>query len=177
MSVSARSGDAEQGNPPPTTMAPRALSTPAPVETQFIGVVHNLTLSQQAAAAATCRCMAAAVGLPDNPAFAWQGKAPAVGDDAIVVAISNEGTPCDKPVGGRGPSIAGVEHDGVDVVVSIEEGRPGRPLARGAVVARPASDGWLVFRAGRLPYGRAADATGGVCRVRLTGAPAASAPR
>lgn len=136
--------------------------------TAHIGVVHTLSLTQQAAQTATCRCMAAAIGAPGDSAFQWRGAAPTVGDDAFVLAVSNDGTPCDKPVGGRGPSIQGVEETGGNVVVTIEEARNGIPLASGAIIRRPAGDGWLVFRAGRLPYDDAVAGSGdSVCRIKL----------
>jgi hypothetical protein len=158
--------------PPPTIDT----STPE-TRSAFIGVTHALNLTPAAAAQPRCRCMAAAVGIPSDPAFAWRGRPPTVGDEALVVGISNDGTPCDRPVGGHGPSIQAVEVEGNNVVVTLEESRNGRPLARGAIFQKPSSDGYIIFRAaGRLPYDDALPGTdSAVCRIRF-GSPSSAAP-
>ena len=158
------------------------LLNPTPTRTAFIGVTHELTLTADAAQTPRCKCMAAVIGQATDPAFAWQGKAPTVGDEAFVLAISSEGTPCATPVGGRGPSIQGVEVEGANIVVHLEEAGRGIPLARGAIIQKAASDeGYLVFRAaGRLPYDDALPGSNDpVCRIRLNtlAAPAADKPR
>jgi hypothetical protein len=163
----------EESAPPP----PSKESKP-PVRSAFIGVTHALTLTPEAAAIPRCRCLAATVGAGDDPAFVWRSTPPVVGDEALVVGISNEGTPCERPVGGRGPSIAGVEQHGGNVIVHIEEGRPGAPLARGAIFVRPPGDGsYLIFRAQRrLPYGEPLPgANSDLCRIPL-GPTSPSAP-
>ena len=162
--------------PPPPPSAD--LATPV-VKTSFIGVSHALSLSPEAAATPSCRCMAAVVGAPTDAAFVWRGTPPNVGEDALVLGISNEGTPCDLAAQGRGPSIQGIEQEGNNVIVTIEEARDGVPQARGAVFARPLGDSFLIFRSSRrrLPYDDALPNSGSqVCRVRIgTGAaPAAS---
>jgi hypothetical protein len=155
---------ADEPEPPPSVEAAEATSR----TTAHIGVLHNLKLSAQAAQTATCRCMAAAVGSGGDSAFEWRGNPPTVGDDALVLAISGEGTPCDRPVGGKGPSIQGVEEEGGNVIVTIEEARGTIPLAQGAVFRRPAGESWLVFRAGRLPYDDVLPGSSdSVCRIRL----------
>ncbi len=153
---------------------------PAPIATTFagephlttsrIGVYHALSLTKEAASKPTCRCMAARVGGATDPAFAWTTKPPTVGEDAFVLAISDEGTPCDWEGKRGGPSIRAVEQDGANVIVTIEEVRGGIPTARGAVVQRPqGGDGWVIFRADRrLPYDDAlAGSESSVCRLKI----------
>lgn len=137
-------------------------------KTSFIGVTHALELSEEASAKAACQCMAAAVGSPKDAAFQWRGTPPMVGEDAMVVAVSPEKTPCAQGTF-RGPSIQGIEADGSNVVVYLEEPRPGIPVAHGAVFQRPPGDGFLVFRPGRrAPYGQPLPGSGtSVCRIPL----------
>ena len=154
----------DEPEPPPSIDATEV----AKKRTEHVGVVHNLSLTQQAAQTATCRCMAVALGSADDPAFQWRGTAPSVGDEAIVLGISGDGTPCDKPVGGRGPSIKAVEEEGGNVIVTIEEARHGIPLASGAIFRRPPGEGWVVFRAGRLPYADVPPGSNDTsCRLKL----------
>jgi hypothetical protein len=171
-SVKVNADTASNKAPPPQDQAPEPPpsvdNSPAKASTAFIGVTHAVSLSPDAAKIPTCRCMAVGIGVPSNPAFTWQGAAPSVGDDALVIAISGDGTPCDWNGKNRGPSIQGVDAEGADVIVSIEEGRTGIPLAHGAIIPKPSGD--IIFHASRgLPYDDALanSGTGGVCRVRL----------
>lgn len=156
--------------PPPSS----ELTASQNAKTAFIGVTQALALADGAAAQATCRCMAAAVGLPGGGAFQWRGTPPVVGEDAMVVAIGNEKTPCENQGNFRGPSIQGVEVDGSNVIVTLEEPRPGIPVARGAVFQRPPGDGFLIFHASRrLPYGQPLPGSATqVCRLPLGEGPA-----
>ena len=166
--VNANTGKKAEDDPePPPSFNP----ADAPrVTTSRIGVTHNLSLTPEASQKAQCRCMAAVLGAPSDPAFQWRGTPPTVGDDAIVLGISSEGTPCDGRATGRGPSIQAVEEESGNLVVTIEENRVGIPPARGAVMKRPAaSGGWVIFRASRrLPYDDALPGSGDpYCRMRL----------
>lgn len=157
---------AEEPEPPPSVVT----TARDAVMTSRIGVTHKLALTPEASQQARCRCLAAAVGPANDPAFVWRGEPPAVGDDAFVVGVSSEGTPCDWPKRGRGPSIMAVEEEGGNVVITLEESRPGIPAARGAVVRRPSSaEPWVIFRTeSRLPYDTPLPGSGEpVCRVRL----------
>ncbi|MCU0657168.1 MAG: hypothetical protein MUF64_18485 [Polyangiaceae bacterium] len=155
------------GDEPPPSQDITALQS-AP-RTAFIGVTHALSLSEEASAKATCQCMAAAVGGPRDSSFQWRGTPPQVGEDAMVVAINNDKTPCDGKGSLRGPSIQGVEQEGGNVIVYLEEPRPGIPVAHGAVFQRPIGEGYLIFRPGRrLPYGQPLPGSGSaVCRLPL----------
>ena len=161
-------GSTEPEGPPPdppgasTPLAPSASAAAAPI-TAFIGVTHGLALTPTATGKAACSCLAAVVGKANDSAFQWQGVAPTVGADAVVVAIG--AAPCTRTSSGRGPSIQGVESNGDGVVVTLEDVRPGVPVARGAVVPQP-RDGVVQFRAAApLPYGQTS--AGGACRVRV----------
>ena len=162
--------------PPPSDPAPLAPPLPAtsassaPPETSFIGVTHALTLSPKASAAERCSCLAVAVGAPSDPAFVWQGKAPTVGPEAVVFAVAP--APCKpgqsegKPH--RGPSIQGIDREGDNVVVSLEEPRSGVPVARGAIVLRPPPGGGFLVRASpKLTYGKSLSGKDGdACLIR-----------
>lgn len=108
-----------------------------------------------------CRCLAAAAGPANDPAFAWKSAPPTL-DRAtqLVVAFSSTGVDC--PVGGPkglGASYWGYEIQGKDLVVFVEPAQPGRPLTQGAIVPRPQDGGriWLKPMGKGVPYGRALD--------------------
>jgi hypothetical protein len=180
VSVNAEAGGKKETfdeRPPPP---PPSSDLAAPVvKTAFIGVSHALSLTPEAATKPSCRCMAAVIGPPTDGAFIWRGTPPTVGDDALVLGISNDGTPCDLAAQGRGPSIQGVEQEGNNIIVTIEEARNGVPQARGAVFPRPPQgDSYLIFRSSRrqLPYDDALPGAGSqVCRIQIGAAAAAPA--
>lgn len=176
LDASAKANRDKEPPPPP----PSSDSVGLRPKTAFVGVTQALSLSDEASAKAACRCLAAAVGSPRDASFQWRGTAPTVGDDALVVAIaSGERTPCEGATGARRPSIQGVEAEGNNIIVTLEEPRPGVPEAHGAVIQRPTYDGGhVIFRSSRrLPYGQplAASSTAS-CQIPIAGgtAPAAS---
>lgn len=123
--------------------------------TEFFGVARRLTLTPQPRPA-SCKCVAAVVGSAEDPSFDWHGDKPAVGPNALVVAVSDEGIECDHA--GRGPSIAGIHRVGNDAVVELEEFKDTRPIALGAIIPNPGPDGSVYLKArGRTPYGRPLD--------------------
>ncbi|MRG92359.1 hypothetical protein [Polyangium spumosum] len=133
-------------------------------------VRHDVSLTKDAPRQAVCSCLAVVVGEPGDPRFSWRSEAPKLGADVAVVAVSGKGVPCpgqaeDAP---RRPSIAGVEQDGADVVVIIEELSPGRPQASGAVVPRPGPGGavYVKPKGPKVPYGRSLAGAGGRCKVK-----------
>jgi len=133
-------------------------SAEAPIQTDYFGIARGLTLAPGRPAA--CSCIAAAVGMPGDPAFRWRGQPPKVASDGMVIAISTEGIACDKQ--GPGPSIRGVDRSGEDVVVVIEDFRDGRPQALGAIIPNPGANGAVYVRAGKdSAYGRPIGAAGG----------------
>jgi hypothetical protein len=131
---------------------------PVVLETAYFGVARSLTL-RPGARQPSCACVSAVVGRATDPAFDWHGDMPAVGSDALVVAISTEGIACDTK--GRGPSIAAIDRVGNDVVIVLEEFKETRPLALGAIVPNPGAGGRVFLRPrGRIPYGRPLGAPG-----------------
>jgi len=125
---------------------------PTIVQTEYFGIARRLTLAPGQRQPA-CSCVAAAVGGSNDPAFDWHGDKPDVGPDALVVAISSDGVEC--PHEGRGASIAAIDRRGNDVIVVLEEFKDTRPMALGAIIPNPGSDGTIYLRArGKAPYGR-----------------------
>jgi hypothetical protein len=140
-------------------------------ELRPLGVAHDLSLSQGAIKGASCTCLAVAFGPPSDPRFVWQAGPPHTSSDVIAVAISGDldcGWATAKNVRLAKPSIAGIQREGDDVVVTVEGADGGRPVVRGALLVRPAPTSALVVRGkGRVPYGTRADASGGVCRIPM----------
>lgn len=129
-----------------------------PQQTDYFGIARGLTLAPGRQAA--CSCIAAAVGMPSDPAFKWRGLPPKVASDGMVMAISTEGIACDTQ--GPGPSIRGVDRSGEDVVVVIEDYHAGRPQALGAIIPNPGGNGAVYVRAaGKTAYGKPLAATNG----------------
>ena len=130
----------------------------APIQTDYFGIARGLTLAPGRPAA--CSCIAAAVGMPADPAFRWRSEPPKVASDGMVIAISTEGIACDKQ--GPGPSIRGVDRSGEDVIVVIEDFKDGRPSALGAIIPNPGANGAVYVKAsGKTVYGHPIGAGGG----------------
>jgi hypothetical protein len=155
---------------PPTEAKPAPAPPPAsPAEhAHFLGVAHDLSLSAGVPRTATCQCLMVLVGTPNDPKFVWQGGLPKVDADTLAVAIASDGVACAVP--GHAPlraSISGVEARGNDVILNVENVRQGRPVMRGALVARPAPGSSIVVVGKKgTPYSAAAQGGGG-CKVSL----------
>jgi hypothetical protein len=145
--------------------APALPESSAQTETEYFGIARRMSL-QAGVQEANCQCVAGVVGFGNEPFFQWFGEKPFIGSDALVVAISAEGIPCEQK--GRGPSIAAIDRDGQDVVVVLEEFKDTRPIARGAIIPNPGSGGSVYLRArGKAPYGRPfpGQGTRGLCKI------------
>ncbi|MGK4001753.1 hypothetical protein WMF31_03945 [Sorangium sp. So ce1036] len=136
--------------------------------TSWVGVRHDLALASAASPKERCSCLAVEVGDALDPRFQWAAGAPEVGADTLAIALSARGVPC--PGGAadeerRRPSISAVDQEGNDLVIEVEELPPGRPLASGAIVPRPAPGGaiYVKGRDAKVPYARAAG--GARCKV------------
>ena len=108
--------------------------------------------------------MIAVVGNGNDDSFEWRDSKPGIGPDALVVAISDDGIPCNHL--GRGPSISAISVESGDVVIVIEEFRDARPIVLGAIVPNPGAHGSVYLRAkGRSPYGRPLSGGGELCKI------------
>lgn len=118
---------------------------------------------------ATCQCLAVAVGQPKDPAFRWDGEPTTIDSETqLVMALGSEGVPCTTPeANSLGASYQGYESLGADVIVLVESGRLGRPIAGGAIVPKPSSGGRIIVRKGKGagPYGGHLDGKGRDCVV------------
>jgi hypothetical protein len=136
---------------------------------QQVAVRHDLELSPKAEKVVSCSCLRVAVGLANDSRFSWVNERPATSADMLAIAISDRGVECpSRPdEGARRASISGVELSNGDVLVEVEDLPPGRPLARGALIPRPASSGGVYIRSrtSKTPYGAAGGRRGG-CRVQ-----------
>jgi hypothetical protein len=132
-----------------------------------LGVRHDLMLSN-APHEARCACLSVEVGRPDDAKFFWTGGAPEIGVDSLVVAVGARGIACaggDPDDRRRRPSISGVEQEGDDILVEVEDLPEGRPLASGAIIPKPGPKGSIYVhpRKGGGVYGR----NPGVARCRV----------
>ncbi len=177
VSTSVTEDDRKYETPEPTTpsaalAAPVSSAAPpaAPVEqTHSLGVAHDLSLTAGMPRTATCQCVMVVVGAPNDPKFVWQGGPPKVAADTRAVAIASDGVAC--AVSGLAPlraSISGIEAHGSDVVLTVENVREGRPVMRGALVARPAPGSSLVVVGKKgAPYGLPLQGGAGGCRIAM----------
>ena len=126
------------------TLVPASQAAPPDALTWF-GVRHDLSMSASAPRTPACGCLAAEVGMPGKQAFQWDGEVPIIGPDAVVIAVSSRGVACaaEADESKRRASISGVERDGEDVLVEIEDLPEGRPLALGAIIPKPGAKGGL----------------------------------
>jgi hypothetical protein len=128
------------------TLAPAA-SAPPDAQTWF-GVRHDLSMTPGTPRQPACGCIAVEMGMPGKQAFLWAGQVPTIGPDATVVAVSARGVDCpvEPDETKRRASISGVERDGDDVIIEIEELPEGRPMALGAIIPKPGPSGALFLQ-------------------------------
>jgi hypothetical protein len=129
------------------TLAPAAASVTPDALTWF-GVRHDLSIKPEAPRQPTCGCVAVEMGMPGKQAFLWDGQVPVIGADAAVVAVSVRGVECaaEPDESKRRASISGVERDGEDVIIELEQLPEGRPLALGAIIPKPGTNGALFLQ-------------------------------
>jgi hypothetical protein len=124
-----------------------------------------------------CKCLAVTVGQPTDPAFQWTATRPIIDQDSqVVLALTSSGVSCDA-----GPDLApasywGYEIVGQDVVVGVEAAKPGRPVAQGAIIPRPAAGGQIYVKpvTTDVPYGRPTAGQGDRCAVAALARPEAA---
>jgi hypothetical protein len=150
--------------------------TSEPDDLALLGARHDLRLAAPAKAA-TCRCVAVALGTETDPAIQWRSLVPRVDPTAqLVVALSSEGIACPgAPKDSLGASYWGYRRSGDDVIVVVEAARSGRPVTAGAIIPRPSGAGqvYLTPLDASAPYGRALDGSKQLCAL---GNPGGGAP-
>jgi hypothetical protein len=142
----------------------------------LLGARHDLFL-KEGASTRSCRCLAVHAGSPRDQAFEWESPTPAIDERSqLVVAFTSHGQVCeDEPADAVGASYHGYQKRGPDIVIMVEDARPGRPRVNGAIVPRPDPEGRLLFEPvpATLPYGRGTSDGALMCEV-LLGEPTAN---
>jgi len=156
----------ERGSGQTAQVAPTMGDPTSPLE---LRVRHDLMIAKDAPHEAICSCLSVAVGLAGDARLVWQAEAPTLSGDVWLAAVSAKGVVCPGVAeeAARRPSISGVEREGADVVLTIEELPQGRPLASGAVFLKPGPGGSLYVKpkGGKSVYGKALNG-GGKCKVK-----------
>jgi hypothetical protein len=144
----AGASDGEFSDGAANTLTPVTPATSSTDPKTWFGVRLDLSMRPGTPRTPACGCLAVETGMPGKQAFQWDGEVPAIGPDAMIVAVSARGVECtaEPDESKRRASISAVERDGDDVVVEIENVPEGRPLALGAIVPKPGPSGALVFR-------------------------------
>jgi hypothetical protein len=156
-------------------------TNPASADMALLGARHDLRLAKSGTA--VCSCLAAALGAPDEPAFAWGSVVPRIDpQNQVVIALSSDGLACPgASKDSLGASYWGYKQNGNDVFVIVEALKPGRPLTAGAIIPKPIENGqvYVLPRARSVPYGRPLIASDRVCKLGNPGprrGPAGAAP-
>jgi hypothetical protein len=138
-----------------------------PAEPALLGARHDLHL--KSSAAATCSCLAVALGGPADASFAWDGQVPSIDPQTqLVIAVSSEGVACTgAPKDSLGASYWGYRQSGDDVIVIVENARFGRPLTAGAIIPKPIGNGQVYVRnaSNGVPYGKPLNSADKLCRI------------
>lgn len=148
-----------------------AMPTTQPTE---LRVRHDLMMAKDAPHAANCSCLSILVAdAPTDSRLMWVDAPPKLESDVAVVAMSDKGISCPGlPADATDrPSISGVEKDGPNVVIVVENLPAGRPVASGAVIPKPGPGGSVFVKAKgpKVLYGRplpGAVANAGRCKIR-----------
>jgi hypothetical protein len=117
----------------------------------------------------TCKCLAVAVGQPNDPRFSWEAAVPVVDSNTqLVIAMTSQTIHCPKAKKtSLGASYQGYVTDGTSVMLLVEEAHDGRPVTSGGIVPRPAQGGALYIRPANktIPYGSSMDGSSLRCRL------------
>jgi hypothetical protein len=150
------------------------MGPPGPGEKiNFIGVVHDLSIGPAADKSPSCSCLTVTYGRPNGAKFKWRNGMRSTDSDTMAVAISSEGIACNMMVGGKErtlapASIAGIEHEGKDLIISVEEARRGIPVAHGALVKALESGAVIIIKGqGNVPFGTPIGGGKGACKVAI----------
>jgi hypothetical protein len=152
----------------------RAQAQQKPADTALLGARQDVAYN--GATTPRCKCLAVTVGQPTDPSFQWTGTRPIIDRDSqVVLALTSSGVSCDA--GDLAPaSYWGYEIVGQDVVVGVEAAKPGRPIAQGAIIPRPAAGGQIYVKpvTSDVPYGRPTAGQGDRCAVAALARPEAA---
>jgi len=171
--------------PTPSGTAPAASSVPPPSDRALLGARTDLSL-EPAQVPGQCSCVRVALGPANLGAFKWKGERPHVDDQTeLVIALSSDGSGCENPKGSLGASYWGYRRAGNDIVVYVENGVSGRPVAQGAIIPKPFGQGqvYLAPTTKKVPYGKPLNGKGncklgnpGLARTVPVGADEVGAP-
>lgn len=156
----------------PSAAAPATSAVPAANDRPLLGARTDLSL-EPAQTPGQCSCVRVALGPANLGAFQWKGTPPPVDDRTqLVVALSSEGTGCTNPKGTLGASYWGYRRKGNDVVVYVENGVAGRPVAQGAIIPKPFGQGqvYLAPTTKKVPFGKPSNGKG-ICKLGNPGLP------
>lgn len=154
------------------TLAPSALQGEF-TEVALLGARHDLRLAPDRKTA-TCACVAVALGGTDDPGLQWRSVVPQIDvTTQLVLALSSDGVPCpDAARTGSGASYWGYRQASNDVIVIVEEAKPGRPVTSGAIIPKPFEQGQVYLQPldRNVPYGRPLNGPGHLCPLGNPGA-------
>jgi hypothetical protein len=161
-------------NPDRRSDAPSPITTNPSTQPTEMRVRHDIMMAKDAPHEANCSCLSIVVAqAPTDRRLMWSDAPPKLETDVEVVAISDKGITCPglSAEATERPSISGVERDGADVVIVIENLPQGRPMALGAVIPKPGPGGsvYVKPKGPKVLYGRplpGAMAKAARCRVR-----------
>jgi hypothetical protein len=150
-------------------------ATRAPADTALLGA--RLDLSYNGGTTPRCKCLAVAVGQPADASFQWASTRPTIDQETqVVLALTSSGVSCDAGDALAPASYWGYQIVGQDVVVGVEAAKPGRPIAQGAIIPRPAAGGQIYVHpvTSDAPYGRPASGAGDRCAIASLARPEAA---
>ncbi len=158
--------------------APVASASAAPAasaaasEHALLGARTDLSL-EPADVPGQCSCVRVALGPANLGAFKWNGARPTLDDRTqLAIALTSAGAGCDNPKGTLGASYWGYRRIGDDIIVYVENGKSGRPVAQGAIIPKPFGQGqvYLAPTTKQVPYGKSLNGKGN-CKLGNPGAP------
>lgn len=161
-------------NPERKSFAPTPMTAAPTTQPTELRVRHDLMMAKGAPHEANCSCLSIVVAeAPTDTRLAWIDAPPKLESDVAVVAISDKGIACPglSAEASERPSISGVEKDGPNVVIVVENLPTGRPVASGAVIPKPGPGGSIYVKpkGPKVLYGRplpGSVANTGRCRIR-----------